>query len=598
MDRVVEAMTPQRENPPPFDSHPAVVKRWLEHLPRAHTGELARQLYHALASVNRQEISVKRRFQFLEAINAPLNDVLDSLPSHYAGKPLPLSGKRQKVADLYYQLLKQTIIGYQKVIASSLELGRFGWKQTVSTAIHRIFGFQRLLLGNARLLYHPYPKGLWQQIYWLYSQVEHHGLLGSKVAIAGDPAHKTSLATEFNKLLLHALLTPNLFQLKELEAVLATMEHWTRHVRVVALRRPEQSHVYAFKLQTDMPPGLMPDNESEDEAAAFDDVRYLLMDDLVKHLDKLAQQAEPGISEIRIARRLTLPRRALLLLTNTWGRPTTRRSPRKPVNAKVEIAIGMSAIHYITSSGRRNAPTPGAHPPPPQGNEVEDIFVPLPGDADTKPSLEDATFVGQREQSQDIWETAYFEPEPAPPSWTESIQLKAYSYQKAAVQNTSSGGLCITLEQNAVEQIQLNEWVAMRNREGPWTLGMIRWLLCPTRGPIRAGIERLSAQLQPALLHLQTDNPHSQPIRCLLGNNGQSPMLYLPKLPTRLEGRLLDLEANGHRDSITLHDQVFTTPTGSAYQIERHRPQQTGTAGRTRETGGAADRYAAIWGKL
>jgi len=179
---------------------------------------------------HKENLTVKHHFHLLEGVAEPLSLILPELHRHYAGKPLPLSKKRRKVADLYTQLLRQSILGYQQVIAHSIELNRFGWKKVVTTAVHRIFYYSGLMLCNYRLLYLPYPNGMWQQLYWLYQLVEKYNLLNSKINCMDDRGKKSTIATEFKKLLLHSLLSPNLFKPAELQEVISNLDLWVQHV--------------------------------------------------------------------------------------------------------------------------------------------------------------------------------------------------------------------------------------------------------------------------------------------------------------------------------------------------------------------------------
>src|SRR4030065_339138 len=132
-----------------FDTRPASVDKWLDELPLASVGETARQLYSALRNVNLQDnVPAKNYFHFLEGISQPLGLILPELHKHYAGKPLPLTAKRRKIASLYSQLILQAIEGYQRVISSSVELVLFGLKKVVTTAVHRILFYQHLMLCN------------------------------------------------------------------------------------------------------------------------------------------------------------------------------------------------------------------------------------------------------------------------------------------------------------------------------------------------------------------------------------------------------------------------------------------------------------------
>lgn len=575
-----------------FDTRPRAVKQWLNTLPIAHIGETARQLYMAMREVNRQEdVPVKEHFYLLEGIAEPLNMILPELHKHYIGKPLPLSKKRRKVADLYTQLLRQSILGYQHVIARAIELNRFGWKKVVTTSVHRIFHYSSLMLFNSRLLYQPSQKGIWQQIYWMYQLVESYKLLNVKVPCLSSTSSKSTIAAEFKKLLLHSLLSPNLFKPQELDDVIQNMDIWTQHISIQEHRTTDHDQIYAFTLETDMPPGLMASNINVSENPAIE-VRYLDITPLLHHLNRILTQAISGVEAIKIARQRFVSRRSLLILLNNWGRPTSRDGERRLIQGQAEVAIGVSAIHYVISEGRQT----GTH-------EVQQEIVvtspeQTPAFAANALKLDNSNasfgFASDRDLPVDIWDTAYFEPEPAPPSWTESIRMKVYSYLNAKVLNISKGGFCIALPHNGVEHIQTNEVVAIRGKSGEWQLGEIRWMLCPTNAPIRAGIKKHSQEVLPAHLHVQSKINRAQPFKCLVGKNETGSIVFLPNLPFSFDDKNMLLEVNGEMLRFKLVEQLYATPAGTAYYIEWNK-QQNATAG---EDAAASNVYESIWANL
>lgn len=553
-----------------FDTHPRAVDKWLNNLPIASIGETARQLYMAMRDVNRQEtVSVKHHFHLLEGICQPLTLILPELDRHYAGKPLPLSAKRRKVADLYTQLLRQIVLGYQQVIAHSIDLNRFGWKKVVTTSVHRIFSFSNLLLCNYRQLYMPYQKGMWQQLYWIYQLVEKYNLLGVKIPVQGNRRLKTSIACEFKKLLLHSLLSPNLFRQEELKEVIASLDLWVAHVSILTQHPKDNLQAYAFTLETDIPPGLIAQDRPEEES--HEDVRYLDISDLLTNLNKIMQHAKPGEEQLKLSRGRSLSRRALVILLNSWGRPASRDSERRPIQGQTEVAIGISAIHYIMS----NASTP-ATPPQAQTNDRTQVSAKPDSDESSMsiilpPVRHDErgqlSFTTDRETEPDVWDSAYFEPRPKPQSWTESMRLKVYSHLSAKVLNISKGGFCIAIPQDGVEHIQTNELVVVRGKDDQWHLGEIRWMICPTTGPIRAGVQKLSQIVKPAELHIRSE-VKCQPVKCLLGRTENEYVLYLPQLPRSLNGNKLELQFGQERHAIRLGEPTSLSPIGSAHKIE------------------------------
>ena len=584
-----------------FDTNPSAINSWLENLPIASVGETARQLYMAMRDVNRQEsVPVKHHFHLLEGISAPLEMILPELHRHYAGKPLPLSQKRRKVADLYSQLLRQTILGYQQVIAHSIDLSRFGWKKVVTTAVHRIFYYSTLLLSNYRQLYMPYQKGMWQQLYWIYQLVEKYNLLNAKVMGLGESPAKSTIASEFTKLLLNSLLSPNLFKPSELKQVLTNLDMWVQYVSVKSFRPDEDSTAYAFTLEADYPPGLIAQNMSQAENQLID-VRYLDITKLLTQLNKLLNNAKPGMDEINLGKGCVTSRRTLIILINNWGRPPTRDGERHLIHGHAEVAIGVSAIHYVISNGRKSAASdkisndnntvvrlPGSL----KSQDDDQFTISIPPTAHRAGPLHPADIMTSHETSEDIWESAYFEPDEPAPSWTESMRMKVYSYLNAKVMNISKGGFCIALPQDGVEHIQTNELVAVRGKKGQWQLGEIRWMICPTSGPIRAGIQKHSPSITPAEIRIKSDIK-SQPLKCLLGKNENGYVLFLPSMLTRLYDRKIQLDVDGQTRSIRLLDSLFKTPVSAAYQIEF-----TDVETNDHHSSAETDSYDSIWAGL
>ncbi|MGD8926022.1 MAG: hypothetical protein PVG20_04195, partial [Thioalkalispiraceae bacterium] len=474
----------------------------------------------------------------------------------------------------------------QQVIAHSIELSRFGWKKVVTTSVHRIFYLSSLLLSNYRQLHMPYQKGMWQQLYWIYQLIEKYNLLSAKITGLGERPTKTSIETEFRKLLLHSLLSPNLFKPDELQNITDNLDIWAQYVAISASYRGEDTQTYAFTLETDMPPALVAAEISKAENQLID-VRYLDITDLIVNINKLLKNSKPGTEQIKLGRGHYVTPRCLLILMNCWGRPSSRDGARRLIQGNAEIAIGISAIHYVISDGRHQKNE--SHQTEQETKAGQDSFSITPIEPN---ALGQLGFTAERDNGQDIWETAYFEQEAPPPSWTESMRMKVYSYLNAKVLNISKGGFCIALPQDGVEHIQANELVAVRGKTGQWQLGEIRWMICPTTGPIRAGIKKHTQSVHPTQLILST-SVKSQPIKCLLGKNENEHVLFLPNLPTQLNGKDIFLEHNGSKRPIKFIKQMYSSPVGSVHVIEFADTKPIPSA-----LANSNDDYESIWASL
>ena len=581
-----------------FDTRPANVDKWLNDLPLASVGETARQIYTTLRNVNLQDdIPVKNLFHFLEGISQPLALILPELHKHYAGKPLPLTEKRRKIASLYGQLLLQSIEGYQRVISSSVELVLFGWKKVVTTAVHRILFFQSLMLCNYRLQYLPFPRGTWQQLYWLYQLIEKYELLDSKVASLSRPGVKTTLENEYKKLLLISLLAPNLFRLTELHAVLDDMDRWPSFTTLTHQRPVNSTHVYAYLADSDISPGLIADNQSL--SAHNLQMQYFDVALLIDHIKTQLAHTATDTTNRAFWHEEATDRRTLLILLNTWGRPPIRDGERRPMAGQAELAIGMSAIHYLLAEGRNKIQTVTTTTTTNNPQSSPHFSFDASTARRTTNNSDLPTFHTDRDGTHDVWETAFFEPEAPPPSWTESISLKAYSYLEVRVLNVSKGGYCISIPQESIQNLQTGELISLRGKNGQWQLGEIRWLICPTTGPIRAGVKRLCNRVDQAQLHLDTGQSQTQPIRALVGEQERGLTLFMPSLPTNLEGRSLSMEYNGQQHRFVFDATLQGSMQGNAFHIHlNNKPEPEPAAVAAASSATATDRFAKVWTSL
>ena len=69
------------------DTSPKAFRSWADQLPMANTGEVSRQLYHAIIELNHLFLSPQQRLQFLELVREKIHFVCNELSRHYPGSP-------------------------------------------------------------------------------------------------------------------------------------------------------------------------------------------------------------------------------------------------------------------------------------------------------------------------------------------------------------------------------------------------------------------------------------------------------------------------------------------------------------------------------
>ena len=321
---------------------PRGIKSWLEKLPLTDLDATAKTILQALGGLkNNRSLSARKRFQLLEALGPFLSILLPSLATRYSGKSLPLAQHDRQTVELSTALQLELIHGYQQVLTDSSRIYLIGWRKLVTTTIHRLFRYRSNILCNYRLCYLPYPPGVWKQLYWFFQLVEENGLAHKRVSNPLYRHQKTSIEFEFKRLLLLSILSPHHFAGSSIDEVYAHLDHWVGKAKLTRPRhKADCSKAYCIDLQSDQPPQMqILENESQKTDCCLD--TSALVDELRSYLDR----NEPGVTELKTVRGLSLSSNTLKKLLLGWNRADYRRAERLNTQEKVDISIGIESIH-------------------------------------------------------------------------------------------------------------------------------------------------------------------------------------------------------------------------------------------------------------
>ncbi len=591
------SIPPQRKPAPgAFDTRPDAVRAWLEQLPLGHAGETARRLYLVLHEVNRLDINIHHRLDFLEQVAPPLQGVLAALKPHYSGKPFPPDPKPARVAQLAAELMAAMIVGYQIVMQQSDSLNWFRqrkWERIWTTALHRMLHyFGGVFAVHAQLHMAP-PPGAWLMIHSAYRLLEENRLLDTPVPGIGGAA-STSLGFEYKQLLLFALLPAQRMQPAQLDEVRGHMAYWTA---ALDLSRPA-SHLacvnaYCIDLDQDAAPGplwkLHPAREPNVHS-----LRQLHMAPL---LEQIAQQVA---RQRAAAARITLPSGAVLQrdtaaqLLACWLRPPQRGDVREKAGDGMHAVFGLREIHALLSGVDAAAAAPAPVEEAASGLAVVDAG------ADRKESFARSLgFVGERDEEADIWDMVY-RSKPAEPSrsWHEVEVARSFRRLTAERLNRSAGGVGLRFAAATLGAVRNGDLVALRAAgEGTgWTLGTVRWLRSATAGGIEMGVKRLHEQVVPATICVEQDGRRSAPIDCLLGHEQEQLRVVLPQIAGLTSKRLL-LQSGGREVHINLLEQLESSALFQMYRCAEHQAKREPTPVKAAEHD-PFDKFKSVWDLL
>jgi hypothetical protein len=579
---------------------PRDAERWINKLPTAAVGETAKQVYQALAEINRCDLDITSRFKILEHFRGPVQYINKALKRHFFGQPFPLSGKSAKIAELARELQAEMADGYKIIIETSVS-GFFPRvdNRILLTSIHRAIRYLGLELLNSYEIYTRAPKNVWSEIHHLYLFAEHNGLDGKPVK---DPLNKKSRTATILDLYKHTLLlalcNPYRLPQKEIDKVYRKLEGWAQHS---SLHFVDDIH---------NPPGLFSVNLEKDEAPSYyiankingtTYVRVLNTHELTRVIREEVVDTTDVYSEFSAFESSDdLHQDTLRRLILAWGAVPKRGFSRIGKKHDVKLTFGLNATHYYIAKGKVDQPL---HNMQFEENKIEKLAADKSDDGEKIVFQERAHFsstpvqqFGETSRQPDVWELASnpslqvdsvfsftsmanATPERFNPNGEKTKVAKTpdpYDAYDALMTNESAGGCRLVWNNDKATKTVVGTIVGIQRTneqlESQWTIGVIRWLKILDNQKMELGVEIFAPDaLDVAIRKVNSNNGGTSPkyVRSLilpqLQNIKQPKTLLLP--PTFILGDELELRHENERIRIKLNRLLEATNTFCQFEF-------------------------------
>lgn len=592
-----------------FNIRPRKLSAWIDALPRANLGETAKQIFTVLHQANQLTYSYSDRIRFLETLREPLEYVTSSMKKHFVGISLPLPDKSQKVAAITKELFSSMATGYEIALEDMLakKIVIFD-KKPLTMLIHRSITYIGQSLLTAYQSYSPFPEKYWEELHKLYHFAEKRKLLKNKIR---DDQHtyveKTSVATEYTRILLLSLASPYHLRQGESGKVYGALERWLTNPIIRPLTDEDKD---AGKFVDNLAQAHAPSALSLALSKNFTDTSMLRIIDTYEIAAKLEYELKNNedtgastITSIDITRP-DLPHDLLQRLLIAWAMASKRHFPRTDKNEQVKITIGLSAAHqFITQKAQtmNNAQ---------YTNKYNDRAHFESTEIKLNPNNPNAT-------SEDVWGLIYpselsgLEPlvegeltlQGSTQMSLEDIQTDAKEYQTDnwLIVNESAKGMMVNNKDEFKNKAQVGELVSIRRqtngRAKRWSIGVIRWLKFNHDKSLQMGIETLNPS--GAAVGIRAISTPTAPLQRTLmlpelKNLKQPACLITSPVPWR-EGNKITINILGKEMQATLTKSLQNTGLFSQFQFKIN-PQNG-----SQEEGTNADKkqdFSHIWSSI
>ncbi len=480
------------------------VATWASQLPATRINHTSVLLYQALPEVCRLNTTAANRLEMLEHLRPYVQQCIQGLSQAFLGKPLILPDHAQKAAVIAQALQKHMSNGYCLVIKELVDKQpqlKDDQRQRVSLALHRaITGMGLQFLRNSQI-YTPVSNQLWLELNSLYFLAEQLGLLKDThhdTLLQGT--RRNSIEQAYGRILLLACANPNQLRQHEVNHLYEALEDWSRLLRLVPCSdnnnsSNNSSHLYAIQLGADQPPGYKSQVAPDVPRSSLRELNLTLL------LNALQSSHKQGAGE---GDPVSIPNSISdYLLSHTlkvWSEELRRHLPRKRSQDVVEVAVGLTSIHYHLA-----------------GQLMFEHFL----QDSCQLSSQGGQFNSHGVSSQyDSWDSV----SDAPPLMGVSIDeddaetLEAsdnhgkYPLFQVQVADISPAGYGLNWREQIPPQAVAGELIALRSaRQRHWNVGVIRWVR-QHRGASQLGVQLIAQNAHAIAIQQlqQTSGDHIQ----------------------------------------------------------------------------------------
>jgi len=591
--------TPNRQSLSFCDATPRGLKRWIDGLPKANLGEMARQLYQSLVELNQLVTSPENRLQLLELLRPEVYFVCKHLERHFLSQAIVLDERPRKVANLCQALQNHLAVGYKLIIAHEAPRLVRERAQLLTLALQRATHSLCGPLIRASQLYCPVPEGLWLELHQLYRIARDNEL--HRMAVRDNLArHTPGLSVEQSYLvaLLLGCARCNQMRQSNIASLADALEPWSLMVKLQAADAP--SSLFAVSPQVDGPPRY----KSLFQASELPNLLGLDPQPLVEALKEYLSLPAQDRSQSRLVVPEGVSLDLLQHVSSAWGDISERTFQRNTGHGSLTLNIGMTALHFFLA-GRKvfaevlKQEAQSAQFKPQALNKGTDVWA--------------KAFDVQRESHwangmpmEEIEYTQHAHAEAGKPQTAENAEDSFPTYELPII-NHSPGGYCLSWPKEVPSQLQAGELLGVQDSPGQgWSVAVVRWIRQVRGGGTQMGIELIAPHAQPCGLQLvRKGEQNSQYLRALLlpeiSAISRPASLITPRLPFQ-EGNKVLINLHGSELRAVLSRRQ--TSTGSFSQFEyrnlEHPDNQQGkpvTASGTKGPGGEED-FDSLWKSL
>lgn len=486
---------------------PKQVDAWLKRLPLSDPLQAAADLADYLDSANRAKMSHEVRARMVQTLEPAVEEAVTALRDQYSGAPLPLTARLRPNPERAQRLLLQLATAYKILILSWLnQIFHFN-KKALPLYLQRLLLTLEQVLVISFEAHENVPAGVWVDLHQTYNYALRSGLART---IPENSQSMLSAEQIYKGALLLALADPYRFPQIELTWARDIIARFSDLAQIFPAEEAKGNvGIFIIEVNTDAPPKPLAWEQHST------DPRWDLMlntTELAKHLALISThlKAREDPEKIGLPAAARDPEYAVMLhrLKLSWGASKVRQAQRRRYQRgeELEVCFGLRAIYSLIG---------------PVGGERG-----LGGVGEQQPVV-----------------------------------------MRCEALDDSIGGVALRKGGSFTAQIKVGDLVGIRQDNGNWSVGLVRWFRVPRDDELYFGVQLLGPRAYSVQVR-RNDTGKLYPSLLLQASPAlkQSAMLLTP--PGSIEPDVpIEVQSNSGRVPIKVEKRLEYSPNVEVFRI-------------------------------
>ena len=324
---------------PYMDGHPKAILEWLA---RAHgrTGaDDAGELHQQLLLLRESPTSTGQRIQLLDLLFKHAERVVTAELPSLQEISLPVPRRLRQRTGIIQELLETQIQEYLNTLSELFDPRTTAIHRAPNQTLRRVMQCIAWHIRISHLIAAPNGIGVWQQLHAAYRTARRLGL-----ADTAGPEGEPSVQQSYIRILLAAIAQPASFCSSELAFITDYIESSIKPIEILETPPLDRNGVFWLDLDQDFPAYALARRLPPGDILALYFACDLVARDTREYLAALAKGAPASSLGLPTFADTPAGRGVLRRLSQLWGKPATRRFPRRRQYYRVNLCAGLEQL--------------------------------------------------------------------------------------------------------------------------------------------------------------------------------------------------------------------------------------------------------------